>query len=162
VSEVLRLCEVSLDEVRRLLTSIGLEFVCLPPRERIPASYWGAAEAGLRGRCLYARADTPMHSLLHEASHYACMSQERRAALDTDAGGDELEECAVCVLQVLLAEQLPGMGKARMLADMDAWGYSFRLGSARRWWATDAQDGRDWLQAHLDRLGRCVVPAAAL
>jgi hypothetical protein len=54
----------------------------------------------------------------------------------------------VCYLQILLADRLPGFGRARMLADMDAWGYSFRLGSARRWFEEDAQDARDWLLSH--------------
>jgi hypothetical protein len=31
---------------------------------------------------------------------------------------------------------------------MYAWGYSFRLGSARRWFEEDAQDARDWLLSH--------------
>ena len=35
-----------------------------------------------------------------------------------------------------------------MLADMDAWGYSFRLGSARRWFETDADDAKAWLIGH--------------
>jgi hypothetical protein len=34
-----------------------------------------------------------------------------------------------------------------MFADMDAWGYSFRLGSARAWFERDAEDARDWLIA---------------
>jgi hypothetical protein len=29
---------------------------------------------------------------------------------------------------------------------MDAWGYSFRLGSARAWFERDADDARRWLQ----------------
>jgi hypothetical protein len=28
---------------------------------------------------------------------------------------------------------------------MDAWGYSFRLGSTRAWFEEDATDARDWL-----------------
>jgi hypothetical protein len=28
---------------------------------------------------------------------------------------------------------------------MDAWGYSFRLGSTARWWYEDAEDARAWL-----------------
>jgi hypothetical protein len=30
---------------------------------------------------------------------------------------------------------------------MDAWGYTFRLGSAARWYAEDAADARAWLAA---------------
>jgi hypothetical protein len=33
------------------------------------------------------------------------------------------------------------------MADMDAWGYSFRLGSAARWFQEDADDARQWLAA---------------
>jgi hypothetical protein len=32
-----------------------------------------------------------------------------------------------------------------LLADMDAWGYTFRLGSARRWFEQDAEDARQFL-----------------
>ena len=92
------------------------------------------------------RADTPLHSLLHELSHFVCMSPERRAGLDRDAGGDDAEECAVCYLQILLADELPMLGRERMFADMDAWGYTFRLGSARAWFEQDAADACIWLR----------------
>ncbi len=32
------------------------------------------------------------------------------------------------------------------MQDMDNWGYSFRLGSTRRWFETDASDARKWLR----------------
>lgn len=113
----------------------------------IRGSYWGEAEAGLVGNRLIVRADTPVHSALHEACHFICADAGRRAALHTDAGGDDVEECAVCYLQIVLADRLPGFSRERMLADMDAWGYSFRLGSARAWFENDADDARDWLAA---------------
>jgi hypothetical protein len=62
-----------------------------------------------------------------------------------DAGGDDLEESAVCYLQVLLGAEVPGLSRARLFADMDAWGYSFRLGSTRAWFESDAHDARAWL-----------------
>jgi len=31
--------------------------------------------------------------------------------------------------------------------DMDAWGYTFRLGSTRAWFERDAEDARAWLAA---------------
>jgi hypothetical protein len=31
---------------------------------------------------------------------------------------------------------------------MDTWGYSFRLGSAERWFREDAEDAREWLLTH--------------
>ena len=112
---------------------------------RIPGSYWGESEAGLIGNRLIVRPDTPVHSALHEACHWICADHGRRRALHTDAGGDDLEECAVCYLQCLLADALPGYSRAQMWADMDAWGYSFRLGSAQAWFERDAGDARAWL-----------------
>src|SRR5439155_10408324 len=126
-----------------LLGRYGMQLTLVVPGDAIPGSYWGHGEAGLRGERLYARLDTPAHSVLHEASHYICMTPERRAGLDRDAGGTDLEESAVCYLQVLLADQVPGLGRARLFSDMDAWGYSFRLGSTRAWFEGDASDARD-------------------
>jgi hypothetical protein len=127
---------------------LGLRPVLVPCEAPVPGSYWGAPEAGLIGDRLFVRADTPVHSVLHEAAHYVCMDADRRARLHTDAGGDESEENAVCYLQVLLADQLVGIGRDRLFADMDAWGYSFRLGSSRAWFEQDAEDARGWLLAY--------------
>lgn len=145
----LTLCsDLGLDPIRRLLDRFGVELVPVPADATIPGSHWGESEAGLIGDRLYLRRDTPVHSVLHEACHYVCMDASRRQGLDTDAGGEVAEENAVCYLQVLLADALPGYDRDRLLADMDAWGYSFRLGSARAWFEQDAEDARDWLLAH--------------
>ena len=117
----------------------------VPPESAIPGSYWGEPEAGLIGNTLYAREDTPVHSVLHESCHYLCMDPGRRRTLHTDAGGDTLEECAVCYLSITLSDRIPGFSRERMLADMDEWGYSFRLGSARAWLESDAEEARSWL-----------------
>ena len=61
---------------------------------------------------------------------------------------EDLEEAAVCYLQVLLADLIDGVGRDRIMADMDAWGYSFRLGSTRRWFEEDADDAREFLLNH--------------
>jgi hypothetical protein len=134
--------------VALLLQRYGIEFVLIAPEELIPGSYWGDSEAGLKADWLYARLDTPVHSVLHEASHYICMTPERRAGLDRDAGGNDIEESAVCYLQVLLAADLPGVGLDRICADMDAWGYTFRLGCTRAWFDLDSDDARGWLREH--------------
>ena len=63
----------------------------------------------------------------------------------TDAGGDYDEENAVCYLQVLLADYIDNFGQQRMFQDMDRWGYTFRLGSARAWFEGDAGDALAWL-----------------
>ena len=157
------LCLANADRlaVALLLNRYGLELILTAPQEVIPGSYWGESEAGLKGQHLYARLDTPVHSVLHEASHYICMTPERRAGLDRDAGGDDLEEAAVCYLQVLLASELAGVGRERLCADMDAWGYSFRLGTTHAWFSGDAEDARAWLRERgiIDDSGR---PTGAL
>lgn len=142
---VLRVADVGIGTLAALLAPRGVEVVAVGAGEPIPGSYWGESEAGLVGASLHLRADTPVHSALHEAAHFLCMDESRRGALHTDAGGDFDEENAVCYLQVLLADRVPGMGRERMWADMDAWGYTFRLGSARRWFEEDAADAREWL-----------------
>jgi hypothetical protein len=153
---MMRVSDLGSEKMARLLARFGLHLDLVPPGAPIPGSYWGEPEAGLSRDRLYARADTPIHSLLHEASHFVCMTPDRRARLERDAGGDDLEESGVCYLQVLLAAELPDVGRDRMFEDMDAWGYSFRLGSTRRWFEEDADDARTWLveQGLVDEAGR--------
>lgn len=128
-----------------LLDRYGLQLTLMAPQEVIPGSFWGEREAGLIGSRIYARLDTPVHSVLHEAAHFICMSPERRAGLHTDAGGDAAEENAACYLQILAAAALPNVGRERMCRDMDEWGYTFRLGGAALWFSEDAEDARQWL-----------------
>jgi hypothetical protein len=160
---VLLLGAVDRLELSGLLDRFGLELVLVAPDTDIPGSFWGEREAGLIGAKIYARLDTPLHSVLHESAHFICMSPERRAGLDTDAGGDDAEESAVCYLQILLAKALR-LELERTCGDMDAWGYSFRLGSAARWFAEDAEDARAWLleRGLIDASGAitCSVQAA--
>jgi len=145
---VLRLADIDTGALSRLLAKFDLRLIRCGDNEPIPGSYWGDDEAGLIADRVYARADTPLHSILHESSHYICLTTERRRRLDTDAGSDDAEENAVCYLQVLLADSLAPMGRARMFADMDAWGYSFRLGSSQAWFEADADDALQWLITH--------------
>jgi hypothetical protein len=129
----------------RLLAGYGLDLRLVAAAEPIPGSYWGESEAGLQGNVLFARLDTPLHSILHETAHYVCMTPERRVGLDRDAGGDDCEEGAVCYLQILMADALAGIARQQLYDDMDRWGYSFRLGCARSWFEQDAADARCWL-----------------
>lgn len=153
---MLRLSGIDRVAVGLLLSRYGLTLQLVAPQEVIPGSYWGETEAGLIGDRLYARLDTPVHSVLHEAAHYLCMTPERRAGLDRDAGGDDAEECGVCYLQFVMADALPGVGRERLADDMDAWGYSFREGSARAWLAGDAREAIEWLRREriIDAAGR--------
>jgi hypothetical protein len=88
-----------------------------------------------------------VHSLLHEACHLLVLPPERRAQVHTDASDSVEEEDATCYLQILLADELPGVGRARLMADMDAWGYSFRLGSTQAWFEQDAGEALAFLRA---------------
>ena len=143
---VMRLRDCDAEQVRELLDRFGLALLLVPLGESIPGSFWGEDEAGLIGTALYARPDTPLHSIFHEACHWITCSPQRRAHVHTDAADNQDEENATCYLQILLARELPSFGFDRALLDMDAWGYSFRLGSARAWFEYDATVERQWLQ----------------
>ena len=143
---MLTVADIGTETLRGLLDHYGLTLVVQASDEEIHGSYWGDSEAGIVESTVYVRPDTPIHSLLHEASHIICMSAERRAGLNTDAGGGDLEEAAVCYMQILLAGHIDGVGAERLMQDMDSWGYSFRLGTTRRWFDDDAEDAMTWLQ----------------
>jgi len=144
--DVLRLSDV--DEVPPLLARFQLGLRPVPTGAAIPGSYWGDSEAGLIAGDLYARRDTPLHSILHETAHFVCMTPERRQRLFRDAGGDDAEESAVCYLQVLMSAELSCISRPRLFHDMDTWGYTFRLGSTKRWFHEDATEARSWLNHH--------------
>lgn len=145
---VLKVADIRFDDAAELLHRYGLSLVHVEDGEPIPGSFWGECEAGIIGNTVHARADTPVHSLLHEAGHLIVLPPERRAAVHTDATDSIAEEDAVCVLQGLLGDALPGVGRERVLADMDAWGYTFRMGSARAYVERDAEDAWAWLRAN--------------
>ncbi len=145
---VLTLADIGLQAPAALLAGYGLRLVHVAEGAAIPGSFWGEPEAGLIGHDVYARNDTPVHSLLHEACHLLVMPPERRASIHTDASDSIAEEDATCALQILLADTLPGVGATRLMADMDAWGYTFRLGSARAWFQNDAEDAFAYLLEH--------------
>lgn len=155
---MLTLADIGFAAPAALLARHGLALQPVAAGEPIPGSYWGEVEAGLIGSTVYARADTPVHSLLHEACHLLVMPAERRAAVHTDATDSQPEEDAACLLQILLADELPGVGRDRLMADMDAWGYTFRLGSARAWFEGDAEDARAFLAARGLIVGGTSVP----
>ncbi|WIG55104.1 MAG: hypothetical protein OJF61_000890 [Rhodanobacteraceae bacterium] len=143
---VLRLADIGFEAPASLLAQHGLELVRVEDGAPIPGSFWGEPEAGVIASTVYARADTPVHSLLHEACHLLVAGPAKRASIHTDASDSLEEEDATCYLQIVLADALPGFGRERALADMDAWGYSFRLGSARAWFEHDADDARAFLE----------------
>ncbi|UTA55822.1 hypothetical protein L3D22_08525 [Lysobacter soli] len=143
---MLTLADISFDATAALLARYGLALHRVADGEAIPGSYWGECEAGLIGHNVYARGDTPVHSLLHEAAHLIVLPPERRAQVHTDATDSIEEEDAVCVLQALLGDALPGVGRERVLADMDGWGYTFRLGSAKAYFERDSDAAWEWLQ----------------
>jgi len=144
---MLTLADIAIEDVRALLARHGLSLELVADGAPIPGSYWGEPEAGVIGEKVYARADTPVHSLLHETCHLIVATPEKRIQIHTDASESQIEEDATCYLQIVLGDAVPGVGSARIMADMDAWGYTFRLGSARAWFERDAEDARAWLLA---------------
>jgi len=147
-ANVMRLAAVQASGPRRLLAGYGLHLLEVGRGEPIPGSFWGEPEAGVIGNRVFVRADTPLHSLLHEACHLIVLPGDRRRLVHTDASDSQIEEDATCYLQLLLAERIAGFGRERAFHDMDAWGYSFRLGSARAWFEQDAEDSAAWLRVH--------------
>jgi hypothetical protein len=145
---ILRLADIDRSAVETLLARYGLSLVLVADGEAIPGSFWGDDEAGIIGHTVYARGDTPVHSVLHEAGHLIALPPDRRAGVHTDATDSIEEEDAVCYLQIVLGDALPGVGRERVMHDMDAWGYTFRLGSARAWFEQDAENARAWLTGH--------------
>ena len=140
--------DISLQDLATLLGRFGLSLERVGEGAPIPGSWFGEPEAGIIGRRVIVRGDTPVHSALHESCHLICMDEERRSTLHTNAGGDYDEENAVNYLEITLGAYLPGVGRDRVMADMDNWGYTFRLGSARAWFEQDAEDARQWLLDH--------------
>ncbi|HEV7122627.1 MAG TPA: hypothetical protein VGN24_04280 [Rhodanobacter sp.] len=143
---VMRVGDIGFDAPSALLARFGLQLRRVGARAPIPGSFWGEEEAGIIGPTVYARDDTPVHSLLHEAGHLIVLPAEKRSAVHTNATDSIEEEDATCYLQILLADELPGVGRERLMTDMDAWGYSFRLGSTRAWFEQDAENAQAWLR----------------
>lgn len=144
-TDVLRLADIGWSAPAELLHRFGLRLHRVAAGEPIPGSYWGECEAGIIGEQVYARDDTPVHSVLHEACHLIVLPPERRALVHTDATDSVAEEDATCFLQIVLSDQLAGVGRIRLMQDMDRWGYTYRLGSTRAWFEQDAEDARAWL-----------------
>ena len=132
-----------------LLARYGLELTLVAPQEVIPGSYWGDSEAGLIGHRIHARLDTPLHSVLHEAAHSICMTPERRAGLDTDAGGDDAGGVRR-VLSAGAAGRCAAGGRAASGCSA-----TWTSGATASGWAAqqpgsnqDADDARAWLVKH--------------
>lgn len=142
----MRLRDIDIGQARQLLGLFSLQLQLVDDGQSIPGSYWGECEAGLIGATVYARFDTPVHSLLHESCHLIVLSPEKRARVNTDASDSIAEEDATCYLQLLLADRIDGFGFERACHDMDLWGYTFRLGSAKAWFAQDAEDAEAFLK----------------
>ena len=144
--DVLRVRDLPFDAAVSLLSSHGLQLHRVDDDAPIPGSFWGEPEAGVIAHNVYVRGDTPVHSMLHEAGHLIVLPPERRAQVHTDATDSVIEEDATCCLQIILADDLPGVGRQRLMADMDAWGYTYRLGSTQAWFEQDADDARAFLR----------------
>lgn len=143
---MLRFADIDTQAVRDLFGLHRLQLELVADDMPIPGSYWGEPEAGLIGSTVFARSDTPVHSLLHEACHLIVLPEQRRALVHTNATDSIAEEDATCYLQIVLADTLPDVGRDQLMRDMDDWGYTFRLGSTRAWFESDASEAREWLR----------------
>ena len=148
-ADVLRLGAGFEDAVAALLAGWGLELGVVADGAPIPFSYHGEPEAGLEERRVWVRADTPLHSVLHEACHALCMDGARRGALARDAGGDFRRG-----KRRLLPADPARRPAARRGRGAAARGHgslgATRSGSARarRWFESEADDARRWLVQH--------------
>lgn len=145
---MLCVADVSKATIVGLLRRYGLRVERQNLNSEIRGSFWGDPEAGIEGHTVFVRDDTPIHSLLHETCHIICMTSERRDGLQCNAGGDDLEEAAVCYLQLVLADEMNSVGRQRLMRDMDEWGYSFRFGNTKAWFENDAEDAAEFLINH--------------
>ena len=144
--DVLRLASIDIAAARELLARHGLALACVEDATPIPGSYWGESEAGVIGNVVHARADTPVHSLLHEACHLIVAPRgKRRAASIPTRPIRRPRKTLPAICRSCSPMALPGVGRERLCIDMDRWGYTFRLGSARAWFEHDAEDARAWL-----------------
>lgn len=134
-------------QAAQLLARYGLTLKLVADGADIPGSYWGETEAGIIGTDVFVRNDTPVHSMMHEAGHLIVLPASMRARVHTDATDSIEEENAVCLLQVLIGAELDGVTRDDMFNDMDAWGYTFRLGSTKAYFEGDADDAWAWLAA---------------
>src|SRR5690606_37399604 len=75
-NHVLTLADIAFDDAAALLARYGVRLERVADGMAIPGSYWGEAEAGIVGATVYARGDTPVHSLLHEAGHLIVLPPE--------------------------------------------------------------------------------------
>ena len=66
---VLTVADLRFHDLSRLLARHGLSLQLLDDGAEITGSFWGEPEAGVVGRRVFVRMDTPVHSLLHESCH---------------------------------------------------------------------------------------------
>ena len=100
--EVLRLRDVAGCDVVALLARYGLRFERVADGAPIPGSFWGESEAGLISSTVFARDDTPLHSLLHEACHLIVIPPEMSWRGDRKASGLVFDENVKCCMPLLV------------------------------------------------------------
>ena len=108
--DVLRVRDLPPGAADALLASHGLQLHFVDDAAPIPGSFWGEPEAGVIAHRVHARADTPVHSLLHEACHLIVAPVEKRATIHTDAIDIHVTregEGEVLELSVALPEKAP-------------------------------------------------------
>ncbi|MGI9262217.1 MAG: hypothetical protein ACR2QR_09295, partial [Woeseiaceae bacterium] len=69
---MLTIAEIAAADVDAFLARFGLTAERVDEGESITGSFWGEPEAGIAGKQVFVRADTPVHSMLHEVCHIIC------------------------------------------------------------------------------------------
>lgn len=145
-ADVLRVADIGLDAPAALLARYGLRLHRVESDAAIPGSFWGEPEAGIIGCDVYVRDDTPVHSLLHEAGHLIVLPAENALrCIPTRPIRWKKKTPPVTCRSCWPSNCL--VWAARLMADMDSWGYTYRLGSTRAWFEQDAENARSWLDA---------------
>ena len=131
--------DIGFDDVAALLARYGLAARARRRRRADPRQLLGRTRSRPDRPRVHARDDTPVHSLLHEAAHLIVLPPERarRAYRRHRFGRGRRRRLRAAVA----ARRRPARRRPRaLMADMDAWGYTFRLGSARAYFERDAED----------------------
>ena len=77
--------------IREVLNRFGLVPNCVASSTKIPYSFCGTPKAGRKNNPLFIYFDTPLRSILHEASHYVSMLHIRGSHDSHDVSGGILE-----------------------------------------------------------------------
>lgn len=125
--------EIDIDQLIELLSRYQVKLKVLHKKDKIPYSFFGGKEPGVKGSTIYASPDSPVQGVLHELGHLAMIPMRLRHKVKEDVSRlysisgkrDRENEEGACVLQICLAPYLTGYGgRQQMLQDMNDTNYA--------------------------------------